>query len=247
MHEAEKTPDARSRSEGAFQVRTAVREAVAVLAAILTAFALDAWWVDRREDVETAELLAAIQVEFAQASIQLDSIVALNEAAIDRLSRGIVRTGPGMPEFPSDSLGEYFVVREEFFQIYEPAFGALSTLISAGGLDRVEDNSMQQALAGWLGWLDDARFELDLLNHAARELVQVAVAENALAALTVTDVTAEERAGSLAALSRSEAYRQASALFRLVLLDYNWDVARFAERARDIADQLASEHSSVTR
>ena len=46
----------------------------AVLAAILIAFALDAWWTDWDEGRRTDDILRAMAAEFDAAGVQLDSI-----------------------------------------------------------------------------------------------------------------------------------------------------------------------------
>ena len=103
-----------------------LRNGVSVLAAILVAFALDAWWDDRVKERRTAVLLGAVGAD------------------------GASKAGRG--------------------QSYEPSFGALSTLLSAGGLEDVDDIELQLSLADWPARLAETDFELQLLQSAYHQL-----------------------------------------------------------------------------
>ncbi|MEE4330637.1 MAG: hypothetical protein V2J10_07200 [Wenzhouxiangella sp.] len=52
-----------------------VREALAVLAAILAAFALDAWWDDRVERNAMYEALQTVAMEVERNLVELDSTI----------------------------------------------------------------------------------------------------------------------------------------------------------------------------
>ena len=58
-------------------------EAAAVVASILLAFALDAWWKDRAESIEEAEILTALKREFEAHLVTLEEQLAYREAVRD--------------------------------------------------------------------------------------------------------------------------------------------------------------------
>ena len=58
-------------------------ETFAVLSGILIAFGLDAWWDTYRERAELLESLRAVHSEFSDSRAQLDSVMAVNIAAIE--------------------------------------------------------------------------------------------------------------------------------------------------------------------
>jgi hypothetical protein len=53
-------------------VRRLIAEGVVIVASILLAFGLDAWWDATQQSRETADLLAALDEEFALAAEELE-------------------------------------------------------------------------------------------------------------------------------------------------------------------------------
>ena len=70
--------------------------------------------------------------------VELDSIVAENDRFMASRVAYLGRAGADSPPVPDDSLAFYLDTYSDF-QIYNPSFGALSTLIAGGGLERVAD------------------------------------------------------------------------------------------------------------
>jgi len=214
-----------------------VRDGAAVLAAILVAFGLDAWWGNRDQAAETRELLIAIRGEFQDAAANLDSIIVSNGADIAGRWRLAGRTDPTQPPIPADSLEFYLVPSPDGPQVYDPAFGALSTLISVGGLERIHDAQLQRALGGWFGELDDLGVEERQLEAAVGRLW-----ESTAVTLSSPGVLGAVASGGLQALwarqAEDQAYREANVLVALVAADYQADLERLRARMVELAGQL---------
>ena len=87
----ENAPDPERRGLGSALIGM-VRNGLAVLAAILIAFALDAWWTDRDERQRTGDILYAMVAEFEVAGVQLDSIAEQNQRMVEHSAAFVRRT-----------------------------------------------------------------------------------------------------------------------------------------------------------
>lgn len=215
----------------------ALRNGLAVLAAILAAFALDAWWNEQDEEQRTDDILQAIAVEFAAAGVQLDSIADRNQAMIEHRTRFVRRTAPALPPIPDDSLADVVDFPEEGYQIFDPAFGALTTLISTGGLERIRDSELQSNLGGWMGELDDLEFEERQLEFATQQFFVAMAAEDGLPDPTDPESSSADLA-RLRRLTASAPYRQANMLLATVIADYQRDIVRLRDRVAAMEELL---------
>jgi hypothetical protein len=112
-------------------------------------------------DATALELEVEVQV--------LDSIIQANEFHAEFAQAMIDRTDPSLPPLSDDSLA-LFAAGHSDFEIYDPGFGALSALISTGGLEQVRDPGLQRRLAGWPAELDDLDWERDQVAIAMDRL-----------------------------------------------------------------------------
>lgn len=214
-----------------------LRDGAAVLAAILVAFALDAWWTERDDRERIDDILGAMIAEFEAAGVQLDSVTAHNQRTIEHLAAFHRRSEPGQPQIPDDSLAMLVGLPIGGFQLFDPAFGALTTLISTGGLERIRDTDLQSDLGGWLGELDDLGFEERQVEFATQRLFLAQAGELAMRDPVVQEGAPEDRP-RLRRLANSDPYRQGSMLLRFTLEDYQRDIVRLQERVRVLLGRL---------
>jgi hypothetical protein len=123
-----------------------VREAAAVLAAILVAFGLDAWWGGRVEHASMLEALDAVAVEIEHNVTSLDSAVALNRRQIE-LAQDLVRK----PRSDIAALSDEDVARYGSFPEHEILTldrGALTAFIQGGFLQAMSDGELRAIVAG---------------------------------------------------------------------------------------------------
>ena len=146
--------------------RSLVAESLAVIASILIAFGLDAWW-DRRgaEDELRAELLN-VREELASNRAEFESRREQHRRAqgsIDRLLRTLDASPRGARVIVPDTvLMEAFV----FVPSSDPSTGALDALISSGGLANLASADLKRDLAG----LRDSYGDLREAELVARSL-----------------------------------------------------------------------------
>ena len=217
------------------------RNGAAVLAAILIAFGLDAWWTDRDEDQRIGELLLSIADEFEAATTQLDSILSTNDRYVARSIAFLARTEPGLPPPLLDSVAQYSDIFDEPFQTYDPAFGALNTLIYSGGLERVGDVDLQQALGGWEGELREHDFEVQQISLTLRRILETASAAGVTSTVVLRSATGSQGDSEIwLRLAADDDFRQALAEMVLLLTEYGEELARTRDRGALLASRLGS-------
>ena len=135
-----------------------VWEASAVLAAILVAFALDAWWEQKVESAAMWEALDAIAVELEQNIASMDSAVALNHRQIQTSMELAARKSADIA-----SLSDEDIMRYVGFPEYEEVTlerGAITAFIEGGFLRTVEDVGLRTHIAGLATIQDELDEEL---------------------------------------------------------------------------------------
>ncbi len=131
-------------------------EAAAIVASILLAFAIDAWWEDRQLGIEETEILLGLKQEF---QLNLDVLVQSVEFNSDML----LATEELMNACRRDSWeSEKFRIDQALFYLMAPPTlhfggGVLSALISAGRLETVSNYDLRVKLAGWSVIFDEVR------------------------------------------------------------------------------------------
>ncbi len=215
------------------------RDAAAILAAILIAFGLDAWWADRGEAERTDQLLLAMADEFEAATMQIDSILATNDRVVALSIAFLARTEPSLPPLSPDSVAQYSTFLDQSLETYDPAFGALNTLISSGGLERVRDLGLQQALGGWQGELEDHDFEVQQIALTLQRMLEALSAAGVTSALVLERAVGSEGNPEIwVQLGASDGFRQAAAGMVFLLTDYRKDLVRTRDRAAQLAQRL---------
>ena len=215
-----------------------VRNGASILLAILIAFALDAWWTDRDEAKRIDALVLLIAEEFEATTVQIDSVVSANDREVGGGIAFLARTEPGLPPMSQDSVAQFFGIGETF-QTYNPQFGALNTLIASGGLERVPDPDLQQALGGWEAELRDHDFDVQLLREAVQQVLDTWSAAGVTSTLVLQSASgSDDRAEIWLQLASDEDFRQSLAGLILVLATYRAELMETRDRAAQLASRL---------
>jgi hypothetical protein len=125
-------------------------EGVAIVASILLAFWIDAWWDDRQNRAEERELLVGLEAEFVDLRARLDRWGKFNRESMILTEK-----------FLSDSMTEMDVETVELLFSYVwvanvlDVGGALDALLASGRLERISDREIRLRLAKWPDWLED--------------------------------------------------------------------------------------------
>ncbi len=122
------------------------RESLAILAAILAAFALDAWWEERREYGQMLDALDAVGVEIDRNIALLDNAIDYNRAQAERGFR-IVRLAPeDISALPADEVAD--LAGFPSYNLVRLQLGAATAFIEGGFLAVLPDREVRAEIAG---------------------------------------------------------------------------------------------------
>lgn len=127
-----------------------VTESAVIILSILAAFALDAWWDERKERVEEREVLAALHTEFTAARERIERYRGLqlrvmhSTESILGAIRGGLNRGERNVTVADSTLGMTLIP-----PTVSVSLGTLNGLTSGGRLDIIEDIELRTALGSW--------------------------------------------------------------------------------------------------
>jgi hypothetical protein len=130
------------------QWRRPVIEAAVIVASILAAFAIDAWWDARQEQNRAAVAVESLKAEFSAVSAELGRATAELEAAGSATQQLARIAGPNPSPISGDSLGRLMTIALTVNAVELPT-GALANLLSSGDLPILNNLALQNALASW--------------------------------------------------------------------------------------------------
>lgn len=123
-------------------------EAVAIVASILLAFAIDAWWDDRSDSVRLAGAVQNIADEVRDAREEIVNAVERNTVRIDGIRRFLSLSPDELLVLPDDSIASFrgvFATPSPF----DSSGYALQGLLSRGNLEIIADDELRSALIVW--------------------------------------------------------------------------------------------------
>lgn len=135
-------------------------EATAIVASILLAFAIDAWWQDRQDRSDEQEILAGMKAEFVANLDTLNRHLAYTQRDVQTLENIVTLIEN------NQSNNANSIVLETFIEMTTPATtdlrnGSLNALLNSGRLEILQSKKLRILLAAWDGvmrevWDDQA-------------------------------------------------------------------------------------------
>jgi hypothetical protein len=122
-----------------------VREAAAVLAAILIAFALDAWWDERVEQRDMLEALDAVAIEIERNLVEIDTAFAYNLGRGELVAEAFELMRRGLAAVPDSELARFENLPNYYIVTLE--MGAVTAFIQGGFLAILEDRDLRASIA----------------------------------------------------------------------------------------------------
>jgi hypothetical protein len=133
-------------------------EALVVVASILVAFSLDAWWSERAERRTEVAHLRALRSDFEQNVSRLKVLIEQEERIADASQRlllaAISPTTPSPEDSLANLLGQVFNSGR-----FDPLMGAYEAVVNSGGLAQVRDDSLRLVLAEFASLLEGRYYE----------------------------------------------------------------------------------------
>ena len=142
-------------------------ESLAVVASILLAFAIDAWWDQRAERSQRREVVAALLQQAQQNQARLDSMVAYHEYARDATEVLLEAATGGA--IPSDSMD---VILYGISGWPYPAFDRVAVdLAFEGTAGLLGDDAIARSVTLWRRMLDQSQEHEAALQHTIRDVL----------------------------------------------------------------------------
>jgi len=131
-------------------------EGAAIIASILLALAIDAWWDNRSERIQERAALQALAVDFEAAAAGLAAQLVLRDSTVVAADWILGRTGPAADRQQADSLRLWLpqIMRLGGF---DPPLGTLDALLGSGELRLVRNPALRAALAAFPSALNDVK------------------------------------------------------------------------------------------
>jgi hypothetical protein len=151
------------------QWRRIAIESFVIVGSILLAFAIDAAWQESQDRRKEEAALVSLTSEFTENRQRLLASKATHLRARDDalgMLRAIADQGdpPGTYQLP-DSL----LLDQGLVEAFEPARGALTSLLNSGGLLLISDDSLRMALSAWPDALGDLALSEAMLREVSAD------------------------------------------------------------------------------
>jgi hypothetical protein len=151
-----------------------VREALAVLAAILVAFALDAWWDARVERGSMLDALDAVAVEVERNLVRLDEAMAYNAGRSERVNAMASLSLADVEAMSHEQLGTFADLPNYSLATLE--LGAVTAFIEGGFLAILDERELRAELAGLPRLQVELDEEASVVLSASERMNEVLVA-----------------------------------------------------------------------
>jgi hypothetical protein len=144
---------------------------MAIIASILLAFAIDAWWEQRNEEQRNQAQLATISAEFVEVDQRLEDAQQKLVRMRESVSELLRHVGPDVPLESFDSLASLIDLSFRAAKIELPT-GSLQALLASGELSSVADNDLKALLASWPAEVSRLRNQSGLLEENREEIIR---------------------------------------------------------------------------
>lgn len=154
-------------------VRRGLTEGLVILASILIAFWIDAWWDERQAAGMEGAMLEAVVEEMARNRASLGETVSRLEADLDRIDRFLRASEQALLALPQDSV-EAWLGALNGRASFNGDLEATSMLLQTPALDSQESLAVRGRLGSWRNLIDEAELlggQLDQEQIMVRRLI----------------------------------------------------------------------------
>lgn len=187
---------------------SAFRDMVLIVASILIAFSLEAWWDSHRTLAEERAALSAVRDDFRAARRELDTVLVRNEKVVEAVGVVLAMNPEDVAKLDSDSAQALMRYAYGGGLTFDPPTGALQALLFAGTLGDIRNHTLAAELSAWPGLMDeideDQVFIIDSYNRLQEIRVHTGTLEQSLILQGVLPGPAEMTTGEILAALLSE-------------------------------------------
>ena len=141
-------------------------DVVAIVLSILLAFAIDAWWDERKERAEEREVLQSLYVEFEANRDEAAVVIAIHEVAVRSIARLMEMNQDEILALSADEVEQQI----RFFanpRTFDAVRGSIDALTSSGKLGILRSRELREALTTFVNIIDDAVEDRDYLSRTS--------------------------------------------------------------------------------
>lgn len=142
-------------------------EAGAIVASILLAFAIDAWWENRQQRASDLAHLQGVLGELESDKVLLSEAISAHQVTVDLGYELFELLAPEQSPPEKERTAEVIDLMFNFYRINAP-FGSLQTAMSSGAMARMNDVDLASDIASWPTTIEDLLEEED---NAATEII----------------------------------------------------------------------------
>ena len=182
--------------------------AIIVLGVLLALWA-EAAWAERGGRLREREVVSDLLAEFRGNEVLLRADIE-NNTRTKKAGADWADALLGATALPPDSVTALWLLSQDWAR-FDPISGVLLSLVDGGSLNLIQDDELRQALAGWEGRADEARFTSQDMTVELAGLRTMVLSIRPGAALT---------AGERAAVIYSASFSEGSLSQMIPLLDH---------------------------
>ncbi len=169
-------------------------EGVAIVLSILLAFAIDAWWDERKERDEEREAMESLYVEFKANRDEAATVIATHERSLQVVATLMELGQDEVLALPAEEVDEMI----RFFanpRTFDAVRGSIDALTSSGKLGILRDRELREALTTFVNILEDAAEDRDYLSQTSMTVWNEVARNGGPWRKRVGDLTTEDCAG----------------------------------------------------
>lgn len=135
---------------GRISWRRVLIEAVAIIASILIAFSLDAWWDTRSERTPERALLTALAEDFEAAAASFNATKASHLAELQASEEIIGYGESGEIPLADHARIDTLISRQFSRRMFDPPMGTVQSILGSGRIDLISNPELVTELTRWL-------------------------------------------------------------------------------------------------
>lgn len=214
-------------------------EGAAIVASILLAFAIDAWWQDRSDQIRLNEYLWQVRADTLDNQRRLTEALQLEKGQLGAVEEILVALRSPEP-MTLDSAREWTQVEPGFIWYSDPRLldGAINALVATGEINLVKNTRVKTSLINYLGQLkaDWNEFDRNVSQHLIHKDELLRVLE--LARMPGTESGNDALANELLAIQND---KTAAVVFRLLeknITSRIWYLEQMLAATEELSHQL---------
>lgn len=170
-------------------------EVITIVLSILLAFAIDAWWEERKERAEEREVLASLFLEFEANWLEAADVILVHDAAVQSVALLMQMSDDQILALSAEAVEQHI----RFFanpRTFDAIRGTVDTLASSGKLGILRNRELRAALTSFVNILEDATEEREYLSQTSMTVWNEIARNGGPWRINAGDVTAEDCVGS---------------------------------------------------